>query len=657
MDNLFSAQNAPPDNPKKFGKLLYSLIHVALPQDKPKGWYQRHFAYILDIPYEKLTQWTAGNINDVKSGRALTPELFIRLVEKLWKLGALTTAEQVLAFARCAGKYKEKGVWLSYDALLNDDWFRQLVAPAVSEESAPLSDHWVLRSDVLSGVIGKIKTRLGKVVVLQGKPGTGKSTLMAQLAHDKDVQVHFSNRIYRANPNERTALAILRDWYHQCNGITANWGDDEYKLRQALKGKLQGEYSLLLLDGVEKAEQVLPLMVQDPSKGVVVIATRVPQVCRDLGPGAEIIEMPGFTPAEAEEYLRLVWNVTSLDDQAALAYQAVIAWVNGNPLALHYAAHRASQIGWPALLALLQEPPTGPLPTDMLDEIYRPLDLGYQALPADLQHAFCQIGALPELREYDLDVFRSLWNLPANQTKNRLDQLVNQFGALIPHQVESQTIWRIHQQTYYFARDIFERKLSPKDKAAARGWLGRYHRQPAQKGFFWQFNRSMPVMTAVDLVSLVQSYPRLRIQSKLRSLLFPQNWDVITQNTPALSSQEYGIAERLRQGQKNWYMMALTLYCAMLISLLLTGLALVSAALARPLIAVFLIISILGAIFMIAYTIYNLFSLRAWHWIYTIIANQGNIPNEYPPRKKSKFRFRTLLYFWPAIIAFLYLGY
>jgi len=260
------------------------------------------------------------------------------------------------------------------------------------------------------------------------------------------------------------------------------------------------------------------------------------------------------------------------------------------------------------------------------------------------------------VREYDLDVFRSLWNLPANQTKNRLDQLVNQFGALIPHQVESQTIWRIHQQTYYFARDIGERKLSPKDKVAARGWLGRYHRQPAQKGFFWQFNRSMPVMTAVDLVSLVQSYPRLRIQSKLRSLLFPQNWDVITQNTPALSSQEYGIAERLRQGQKNWYMMALTLYCAMLISLLLTGLALVSAALARPLIAVFLIISILGAIFMIAYTIYNLFSLRAWHWIYTIIANQGNIPNEYPSRKKSKFRFRTLLYFWPAIIAFLYLG-
>lgn len=656
MDNLFSAQNAPPDNPKKFGKLLYSLIHVALPQDKPKGWYQRHFAYILDIPYEKLTQWTAGNINDVKSGRALTPELFIRLVEKLWKLGALTTAEQVQAFARCAGTYKEGDIWLSYDALLNDDWFRQLVAPAVSEESAPLSDHWVLRSDVLSSVIGKIKTRLGKVVVLQGKPGTGKSTLMAQLAHDKDVQVHFSNRIYRANPNERTALAILRDWYQQCNGITANWGDDEYKLSQDLKRKLQDRHILLLLDGVEKAEQVLPLMVQDPSNGVVIIATRFPQVCRDLGPDAEIIEMPGFTPAEAEEYLRVVWKVTSLDEQNSMAYKAVVTWVNGNPLALHYAAHRASQIGWPALLALLQEPPTGPLPTDMLEEIYRPLELGYQALPADLQQAFCQIGALPELREYDLDVFRSLWNLPANQTKNRLDQLVNQFGALIPHQVESQTIWRIHQQTYYFARDIGERKLSPKDKVAARGWLGRYHRQPAQKGFFWQFNRSMPVMTAVDLVSLVQSYPRLRIQSKLRSLLFPQNWDVITQNTPALSSQEYGIAERLRQGQKNWYMMALTLYCAMLISLLLTGLALVSAALARPLIAVFLIISILGAIFMIAYTIYNLFSLRAWHWIYTIIANQGNIPNEYPPRKKSKFRFRTLLYFWPAIIAFLYLG-
>ncbi|HQF63132.1 MAG TPA: NB-ARC domain-containing protein [Anaerolineaceae bacterium] len=656
MDDTFSSQNVPPHNPKAFGELLSSLIRVALPQDKPKGGYKKRFAEILDIPYDRLLQWTRGNISNDRNGRSLTPDLFIKLVKELWKCGALTTAEQVQAFARCAGTYKEGDIWLSYDALLNDDWFRQLVAPAVSEESAPLSDHWVLRSDVLSGVIGKIKTRLGKVVVLQGKPGTGKSTLMAQLAHDKDVQVHFSNRIYRANPNERTALAILRDWYQQCFGITAAWGDDEYKLAQDLKRKHQNEFILLLLDGVEKVDQVGPLMVQDPSKGVVVIATRFPQVCRDLDPDAEIIEMPGFTPAEAEEYLRLVWNVTSLDDQAALAYQAVVAWVNGNPLALHYAAHRASQIGWPALLALLQEPPTGPLPTDMLDEIYRPLELGYQALPADLQRAFCQIGALPELREYDLDVFRSLWNLPANQTKNRLDQLVNQFGALIPHQVESQTIWRIHQQTYFFARDIFERKLSPKDKAAARGWLGRYHRQPAQKVFSQQFNRSMPVMTAVDLVSLVQSYPRLHIQSKLRSLLFPQNWDVITQNTPALSSQEYGIAERLRQGQKNWWGVSLTLYCAMLISLLLTGLAFVSAALARPLIALFLIISILVAIFMIAYTIYNLFSLRAWHWIYTIIANQGNIPNEYPSRKKSKFRFRTLLYFWPAIIAFLYLG-
>ncbi|HOD06219.1 MAG TPA: ATP-binding protein, partial [Anaerolineaceae bacterium] len=467
MDDTFNPQNVPPHNPKAFGELLYSLIRTALPQDKPKGGYQKRFAEILGIPYDRLLRWTRGNISNDRNGRSLTPELFIKLVKELWKRGALTTVEQVQIFARCAGEYKEGDIWLSYEALLNDNWFRHLVIPIASAESTPLSDHWVLRSDMLSGVIGKIKTRLGKVVVLQGKPGTGKSTLMAQLAHDKDVQVHFSNRIYRANPNERTALAILRDWYQQCNGITADWGDDEYKLSQDLKRKLQGQHILLLLDGVENPDQVGPLMVQDPSTGVVVIATRFPQIGRDSSPDAEIIEIPGFTPAEAEDYLRSVWNVTSLDDQAALAYQAVAAWVNGNPLALHFAAHRASKIGWPALLALLQEPPAGPLPTDMLEEVYCPLELGYQALPADLQQAFCQIGALPELREYDLDAFCALWNLPENQTKNRLDQLVNQFGALIPHQVESQTIWRIHQQTYYFARDIFERKLSPKDKAAA----------------------------------------------------------------------------------------------------------------------------------------------------------------------------------------------
>ena len=629
MDNLFSAQNAPPDNPKKFGKLLYSLIHVALPQDKPKGWYQRHFAYILDIPYEKLTQWTAGNINDVKSGRALTPELFIRLVEKLWKLGALTTAEQVLAFARCAGKYKEKGVWLSYDALLNDDWFRQLVAPAVSEESAPLSDHWVLRSDVLSGVIGKIKTRLGKVVVLQGKPGTGKSTLMAQLAHDKDVQVHFSNRIYRANPNERTALAILRDWYHQCNGITANWGDDEYKLRQALKGKLQGEYSLLLLDGVEKAEQVLPLMVQDPSKGIVVISTRFPQICRDLGPGAEIIEIPGFTIAEAEEYLRSVWKVTSLDEQDSMAYKAVVAWVNGNPLALHFAAHRASKIGWPALLALLQEPPAGPLPTDMLEEIYRPLALGYEALPSDLQQAFCQIGALPELRQYDLDVFRVLWDLPEKQTENRLDQLERNFGALIQVQVNSVKVWRIHQQALYYAAQLQHHQFDITGKRNQTGWADRYIDLPSQQAEFRRFETLFPLKKMRQAIEAEISYPRPTVKDGNSSRIIKSDipdWQAITENSSVLSSQEYAVAYQLYRKEKSanlWFKVGLGLVLILLIAMLVLGFAFNQYYSALLLVLALFLIGAISAVLQQTYaTRYH----TIWHDFYRLIAERQNQP-------------------------------
>jgi len=629
MDDTFNPQDVPPHNPKAFGELLYSLIRTALPQDKPKGGYQKRFAEILGIPYDRLLRWTRGNISNDRNGRSLTPELFIKLVKELWKRGALTTVEQVQIFARCAGDYKEGDIWLSYEALLNDDWFRQLVVPTASAESTPLSDHWILRSAVLSDVIGKINTRQGKVVVLQGKSGVGKSTLMAQLAQDKDVQVHFSDRIYRANPSERTALAILRDWYQQCNGITADWGDDEYKLSQDLKRKLQGQHILLLLDGVEKADQVDPLMVQDPSKGIVVIATRFPQICRDLSPDAEIIEMPGFTPAEAEDYLRSVWNVTSLDDQAALAYRAVVDWINGNPLALHYSVHRASKIGWPALLALLQELPAGPLPTDMLEEVYRPLELGYQALPADLQQAFCQIGALPELREYDLDVFRSLWNLPENQTKNRLHRLVKDFGALVPHPVDDGEVWRIHQQAFYYARHLLAGQSAQAEAINDTGWLDRYIELPGPQAEFRQIETLFPLRKLKQAIETEESYPRPSIKNRTPLQFFrlcTPEWQAITENSSVLSSQEYAVAYKLYRKEKRvnrWFEAGLGFMVILIIAMLVLGLVFnqfLSALLLNFML--FLVVAI-SAIFQRTYaTRYH----TIWHVFYRLIAERQNQP-------------------------------
>ncbi|SDH94173.1 DNA-binding transcriptional activator of the SARP family [Sinosporangium album] len=182
-----------------------------------------------------------------------------------------------------------------------------------------------------------------EAILITGSPGVGKSALAVQIAHEiahrfPDGQLHLNvgGLPGASTPTTVEALRhLLAPFGHQ-----PSWPADQEREAARYRSLMAGRRVLIVLDNVESADQVRPLLPGTGSCLVFVTGrTRLSGlVARD---GARQMTLDVMPEADAVTLLREVIGSRSADlDQAAL--RGLAAACGHLPLALRAAAHRVA---------------------------------------------------------------------------------------------------------------------------------------------------------------------------------------------------------------------------------------------------------------------------------------------------------------------------
>ncbi|MEU3984650.1 BTAD domain-containing putative transcriptional regulator [Streptomyces sp. NPDC026672] len=274
--------------------------------------------------------------------------------------------------------------------------------PGLSLDRMPERDRlFVGRADELdrlSGLLHDVPT--GGCVVVAGPAGVGKSALALAAAHE------LSDRF----PDGRIFVELGRgapDGTHPADpagplprllrqlGVKGPLPSGEERLRRVLRRLTENRRVLLILDGVEDAERVRPLLPETPGSTTLVTCRQVPTGLTD-----RVLELGMLSHEEARQLIDAAAGrpLPPCDDRTPV--REIVALCGGLPLALRAAAARlASRPNWDLET----------LATRLRDEHRRMSELtlafpafryqlysGYEQAEPELQRAFRLLGLIPE---------------------------------------------------------------------------------------------------------------------------------------------------------------------------------------------------------------------------------------------------------------------
>lgn len=524
-------------------------------------------------------QYIEAGMND---SLALSREDIIQnLQDKVWVSGALGLAQDdpfVRQVIQEAGRFKARGKvarafsdaqsaglgwWMIQ---IEREYIRQFMAGHRPQVKACTID----RSELMKAVRHQAHSCLGGgyPLVLQGPPGVGKSTLLELIANDASLQRKFTEgvRLVTLGPDMVLADLLQLAWEVLLPG-TPTPGQDISLMKFCLRQVAEGKCLLFLLDDCYRAELAQAVVEIVSPKSLVIVTTRLSDVARALVPSDDyIVTVPGFSIEEARDYYRRAWN-KQLAREVLDRLQDLWDLTRGNPLGISIALHHVKQHGWQITLQLLREPPPS-TPEGVAGDLYSPLRLAYKLLSPDEQARFRQLGALLELRSYDLSVFVGLWDLELAHTMRILDRLASDAGLLQFVQEEEEGVWKIHQQVLKYAQALLAQS-SKREQHFAKGWVGRALELPEQRR-----RHALLVQEATEC-SMLELIRRERITKPfigsnfawrgLRRLFDPgyvPYWQAFQAFFPTFTSEEYLLAARLRQREVKynllyWVMFAL----------------------------------------------------------------------------------------------------
>lgn len=246
------------------------------------------------------------------------------------------------------------------------------------------------REEELGALAALLAAPGGRIVVLSGQVGVGKTALATEAAHRAGERFPGGRVLIRMRPDAHegregmdgpAAAARIARLY----GAEGALPGDARELRDLLRGLTGGRRMLVVLDSVDRADQVEPLAAALPEARFLVTCRRVP-------PGLDgrvlLLDVPA--PREARRLLLAARRGTDAPDEAEAAE---IADLCGQlPLALRAAARAepcaaARFRGAPGRLAELDAVAPG-----FLDR----LATAYEDIGSTRQREFRLLGLLPE---------------------------------------------------------------------------------------------------------------------------------------------------------------------------------------------------------------------------------------------------------------------
>ena len=319
---------------------------------------------------------------------------------------------------------------------------------------------------IKSGLLANTPSNSGVLLIsaLHGLGGIGKTTLVAALAHDTDIQKRFSDGVLWATlGQEPDIISLLRSWVNAL-------GDYEFPARTIeetsnhLRSLLHNKAVLLVVDDVWKSKDSQPFLVGSSQSQVIITSRRV-----DVADGvqAQLTQLDLMTPEESLEVFSKFLKRELVDTEREEALQVAKA-VGYLPLALNLAAVRVKRgVAWSELEAALQaevarlEELEGPRSEQTLEATF---NLSLKALKdynEKAWHNFIWLGILPEDVTIAAPMAANLWEMATTkESKDNLELLWNDALLQSNSPVEiagvTWTSYRMHDLLRDVARRLLE---------------------------------------------------------------------------------------------------------------------------------------------------------------------------------------------------------
>ena len=320
-----------------------------------------------------------------------------------------------------------------YESILNGNLPAVQTAAAGTPSSSnvlpPLPPLIIGRADALR----ELKERLGigmaekrALTVIQGWPGVGKSSIVATLAHQKDVAEQFPDGVLWASLGEHPGiLAQLSKWADALRLHSPRRAGNFEAVSAQLTAALRDRHMLLIVDDVWQIEHAAPFRVGGKSCAMV-ITTRLNDVAIALAPTAsDLYQLPLLTDRAALELLgQLTPETTAQYTEEA---RELVHNLEGLPLAIHVAGrllHSEARLGWGAR-ELLTELRMGAallgahIPSDMFDPsadttptVAALLKRSTDVLDSETRRCFAYLGLfVPKPATFDLEAMAVAWDV------------------------------------------------------------------------------------------------------------------------------------------------------------------------------------------------------------------------------------------------------
>lgn len=303
------------------------------------------------------------------------------------------------------------------------------------------------------------------LVVLQGWPGIGKTTLSSVLAHDGQLQAHYRDgTLWVSLGQDPNLMAILSGWGRSLGFHELERAQTVEEASARLTAFLTDKRILIIIDDVWAVEDAQPLKVGGEYSGLL-ITTRLNDVARHLADRPEsIYKIPILS---LDESLTLLGKLAPKVVAQYPAESATLASdLEGLPLALQVAGrmlHAEMELGW-GITDLLRDLREGQLlldarvPADRAGiaaettpTIAALLQRSVTRLSAEIQEKFALLAVFaPKPASFTLEAIQSVWHVQDARPATRI--LIDR-GLLEP---DGSGRFQMHALLVMLARSMFQ---------------------------------------------------------------------------------------------------------------------------------------------------------------------------------------------------------
>ncbi len=393
----------------------------------------------------------------------------------------------------------------------------------------------------------QIETHSTPLIVILGKPGIGKTTLLRQVMNHQRIKNLFEEKILTAFLEDGAPYVYYPIWFETVwpnNYSMLNRKMDDQDYAKFIRSRLQSEKYLLLIDDVSSAKYAKELLLADLSQSsTTIITTSNKEIAKELRRcyDCEFVEIPPFSINEVEElYFRASGEIFHSEERPLV--DELRHLLQGNPLGLLLSFPELRKLSLPEYVKLLNLDDTI-IPLELEKEVFLPLQIAYDHMNGQVKEWFLDIARLPFLHSYDqnfLGLSFGKENQQGDLITRKIIEKINDVTTAFERVSNDHQGWKINHQVWLFAKSISKRECEDHELLE----------KASHNSFYKNTFINLPNSSVIETIKFdlgINRPEELKSTTNLfqsfidffKSPGYLTDWNIITQNKANLTSQEY----------------------------------------------------------------------------------------------------------------------